>query len=94
MIPRPNNKPVVLDGTNESDALRIPRGTQVIAIQARGTNNVRVATIDNNTQNAGGYWQLTGGQPFEFRAPTGDAFEEFDLFFYAGAAETVDVVWF
>lgn len=84
---------VVLDGTNESDPVRIARGTVRICVSPRTTTTVRVSLIQNGTQVVGSYFELVNGQPFTFDANAGDTFGEFDLFLFAAAAMTVDVVW-
>lgn len=93
MIKPQNLRNVVLDGTTESEPVRIPRGATRVAISPIATTTIRIAYIDNNTQSAGNYFSLINGQPFEFDCPPGESFEEFDLFFYAAIATSVDVVW-
>lgn len=95
MIRKPqSSRVIVLDGSNESDAIRIPRGAVRVAISPRTTTTVRIAFVENLTQDTSQSFQLVSGQSFTFDVSAGDELDEFDLFFFAAAGTTVDlVVW-
>ena len=94
MHPPPRSRLIVLDGSNVSNPVRIPAGTNRLTLQARGTTTIQVALQGSSANTVGEYFSLVNGQPFDFEAPPGSGgFQEIVLSLYAASAETVDLVY-
>jgi len=84
---------VVLDGSNESGGIVIPAGTRHVALGPRAATTVRFAFVKNGTSTTSDSHQMVSGAPFSMDCTGDEEFEQFELFLFAAAAVTVDVLW-
>lgn len=94
---KPRVVQVVLDGTNLSPDVSIPKGTRLVDINPRTkTVEVQVAFEGGLGNTAPEFIELVDGQPYSLKLNElpGGAPEAFKLSFFAAVAVTVDVVYF
>lgn len=87
----PRNKPAALNGTDPFDPIRI-QNARFVSVSPRTSTTVQVA-INGAANTAPRFFQLVNGQALTMDAGEGNVFKPFDLNLFAGAALTVDVVW-
>lgn len=87
----PHQKPVPLNGTDVSAPFSF-EGVTELSISPRAAVTTQFS-IDGDANTLPNFSQIVNGQPFTMRAPDGKVFDKFNLTLYAGAAVTVDLVW-
>jgi hypothetical protein len=90
----PVPRTVTLDGTNASEAVRIPAGAVGFQIHPRSaTIDLNWALSPEGAMSNNRAVQLNNGQSYELQLIPPQKFKQFDLFFFATSALVVDVLW-